>query len=398
LSQVITVRSRWHERRTGAIRLPPATGERTMSRVTTQARPADGNGRVTPAPPTPTAEDDSGAAGPADAPDPVSTEADEPVLTVAAVARRLGIAPATLRTWDRRYGVGPSDHATGRHRRYAPHDVARLEQMQRALLRGASPAEAARYALSAPARPAFGVPPPAAEPAGRVVAEGEVAPAARSRSGGRMLKLPGASRPAKGLSRAVLAMDSVAAQRLLADAIAERGVPYAWDELVRPVLLALAARWAQTGGYVECEHLLHECVLAAFVRATPLVASPCNPRPVLLACAPGERHSLPLHALEAELATRGVGTRMLGPALPSDALASAVRRIAPAVVVVWAQLARSADPAVVTGLPRARQRSRTFLAGPGWGADVDPAAALPDGVGPAADAVTGVVLGAKVSA
>ncbi|MEY3685921.1 MAG: hypothetical protein RJB00_871, partial [Actinomycetota bacterium] len=29
-------------------------------------------------------------------------------LTVASVARRLGIAPATLRTWDRRYGLGPS--------------------------------------------------------------------------------------------------------------------------------------------------------------------------------------------------------------------------------------------------------------------------------------------------
>ncbi|MFM8693986.1 MAG: transposase, partial [Actinomycetota bacterium] len=25
-------------------------------------------------------------------------------LTVASVARRLGVAPATLRTWDRRYG------------------------------------------------------------------------------------------------------------------------------------------------------------------------------------------------------------------------------------------------------------------------------------------------------
>src|SRR6202000_2006582 len=86
---------------------------------------------------------DSGAEPGAADPDP-----HEPFLTVAAVARRLGIAPATLRTWDRRYGVGPSGHATGRHRRYAGQDVARLELMQRALVRGASPAEAARYALA----------------------------------------------------------------------------------------------------------------------------------------------------------------------------------------------------------------------------------------------------------
>ena len=74
-------------------------------------------------------------------------EGAEPMLPVAAVARRLGIAPATLRTWDRRYGIGPREHTSGRHRRYAPEDIARLELMQQALLRGAAPAEAANYAL-----------------------------------------------------------------------------------------------------------------------------------------------------------------------------------------------------------------------------------------------------------
>ncbi len=38
---------------------------------------------------------------------------EAPALTVAAVARRLGVAPATLRTWDRRYGLGPSEHTPG---------------------------------------------------------------------------------------------------------------------------------------------------------------------------------------------------------------------------------------------------------------------------------------------
>jgi hypothetical protein len=307
----------------------------------------------------------------ADGPAATDTEPPEPVLTVAAVARRLGVAPATLRTWDRRYGVGPSNHATGRHRRYDGRDVARLELMQRALLRGASPAEAARYALCE-LRPGAG---PIAE------------------SGPRALRLPGAGRLARGFGRAVLAMDSIAAQRLLGEAIEASGVPRVWDEVVRPVLTALHRRWSGGGSAAELEHLLYECVLASLIRATPLVAHPRNVRPVLLACAPGEQHTLALHGLAATLACRGVGTRMLGPAVPADALTAAIRRTAPAAVVLWAQLARHADPALAVAASRGRQRTRLFFGGPGWQVvDLDPRLVLSGALGLAADDVEQAVL------
>jgi transposase-like protein len=73
-----------------------------------------------------------------------------PGLTVAAVARRLGVAPATLRTWDRRYGLGPTAHSPGAHRRYGPHDLARLTTMRRLLLEGVSAGDAARVAAAVP--------------------------------------------------------------------------------------------------------------------------------------------------------------------------------------------------------------------------------------------------------
>src|SRR5919199_6751234 len=71
-----------------------------------------------------------------------------PMLTVAAVARRLGVAPSTLRTWDRRYDLGPSAHTAGSHRRYSPEDLARLVVMRRLTLEGVPPADAARIALA----------------------------------------------------------------------------------------------------------------------------------------------------------------------------------------------------------------------------------------------------------
>src|SRR5512142_3007033 len=76
-------------------------------------------------------------------------EPPEPRLTVAAVARRLGVAPATLRTWDRRYGLGPTEHEQGTRRRYSAEDLRRLELMRRLTLEGVAPAEAARLAVAA---------------------------------------------------------------------------------------------------------------------------------------------------------------------------------------------------------------------------------------------------------
>ena len=69
------------------------------------------------------------------------SSAPQESLTVAAVARRLGVAPATLRTWDRRYGLGPSEHSSGEHRRYSAIDISRLTLMRKLVIAGVSPAE-----------------------------------------------------------------------------------------------------------------------------------------------------------------------------------------------------------------------------------------------------------------
>lgn len=85
------------------------------------------------------------------------------------------------------------------------------------------------------------------------------------------------------------------------------------------VLGAVTRRWAHSGTSIEIGHLLYECVHAALIKATPLVAIPCDPRPVLpKACRrtrPGWR---PL-----DLDPGGVLSGGLGPA--ADELGEAVR-------------------------------------------------------------------------
>jgi DNA-binding transcriptional MerR regulator len=328
-------------------------------------------------------------------------------LGVAAVARRLGVAPATLRSWHRRYGIGPSAHVDGRHRRYDAGDLDRLQRMQDALVHGLSVADAARRALevddSAPPV-ASGAP----DGAGREVdaAEGSTGVAAggstdaagvgtAGRVGGRGLRLPGAGQSARGLARAVLALDQPATREVLAEAVRALGVIRMWDEVARPVLVALADRWAETGAGVEVEHLLSESLVRVVHDAGSTGPPALSPRPVLLACVPGEAHSLPLSVLAAAASQRGIASRLLGAALPEPALRSAVRRIAPAAVVLWAQGPGPHLGALLADPPRLRPRCRWFVGGPGW-AEQD----LPDAIGrldslaAATDALESSALGA----
>src|SRR6185437_9441198 len=160
--------------------------------------------------------------------------------------------------------------------------------------------------------------------------------------GGRVLALPGGSAESRGLARAAMALDAVSMRAAVDRALAEHGVIPTWTELLCPVLVAVGERWAATGEGVEVEHLLAETAGSA-LRAVSTAPEPRNGRPVLLACAPEEQHSLPLSALAAALAEQGIGARLLGGGLPLAALRAAVRRTGPAALMVWAHAATSAD-------------------------------------------------------
>ncbi|MGF7234610.1 MAG: B12-binding domain-containing protein, partial [Frankia sp.] len=184
-------------------------------------------------------------------------------------------------------------------------------------------------------------------------------------SGGRVLSLPGAPAPARGLARAAMALDTEAMGRIVARALELEGVIAAWDGLLRPVLAAVGRRWEATGDGIEVEHLLTECVIGALRLHIDNVHRGGG-RPVLLACGPGDRHSLPLFAVAAGLAERGVASRMLGPAVPTTALRSAVARTGPAAVLIWAQMRMAADSRGIGMLPATRPPTATVVGGPGW--------------------------------
>jgi DNA-binding transcriptional MerR regulator len=267
---------------------------------------------------------------------------DEEKLTVAAVARRIGVAPATLRTWARRYGLGPSAHEAGEHRKYRPEDLAKLIMMRRLIVAGVSPAEAAEQALAYK---------------GNLNLE-QIVKSVHDRSD-----------VVDAVVHAAQSLDHNFVEALLRQEISQFGVIDSWHEVMVPVLIIVGDIWAQTGEGIEVEHLLSESITNVLRDFSREIKSPINPRPVLLASVGEELHCLPLHALNAALAELNIECQVLGARTPLEAISTVVTRSAPPAVFLWAQLAKNGDPIFFKNIPNVRPAPRVVLGGPGWDRD-----------------------------
>lgn len=263
-------------------------------------------------------------------------------VTVAEVAHRLGVAPATLRTWDRRYGLGPSDHEAGAHRRYTDEDLARLAVMRRLVVSGVPAQQAAQLAKNSPFLLDEPLPLPKFQDRDDVVA---------------------------AIVRALEGIDSGFVEALIRREILSAGIVKTWNEILVPALVIIGKRWEESGSGIELEHLFSEIVKRIMRDCTNDIESPRNPKPVLLASIGEEHHCLAIHALAAALAEENIATHFLGARTPVEALADMVRKTHPPVVFLWAQLQKNADYSAMTALPALRPAPRLILGGPGWQVD-----------------------------
>jgi DNA-binding transcriptional MerR regulator len=265
----------------------------------------------------------------------------EEKLTVAAVARRIGVAPATLRTWARRYGLGPSDHEEGEHRRYCPNDLAKLTMMRRLIVAGVTPADAAEQAKACKT----------IVPLKKIVKEFEVREEVVS-----------------ALYKALQGFDHVFVETTLAHEIDTYGVEGAWSDVIVPVLFLIGEEWENNQKGIEVEHLFSEILKRTMHNRVVELKKPINPRPVLLAAVGEELHSLPIYALAAALCERNIQTSVLGARTPLEALSAMVTRCAPPAIFLWAQLPKNAESKYWNEIPAIRPAPRIVVGGPGWDA------------------------------
>jgi len=296
----------------------------------------------------------AGSTGPG-APDPadrdVGERAAEVGWPVGVVAERLGIAAPTLRSWDRRHGVGPSVRTSGNHRRYTELDIRRVELMSRLTAQGV-PAQSAAESVLALGVDGLGQEPAAASPSEQ-----------------------DATDLVEALVGAASALDAGTLSLLLRGVLRRRDAGQAWVEVFAPALRRVGDLWQEGRVGVQAEHLTSELIqseLRAVVRDHRLRVAGL---PVVLAGADDELHHLPLIALEAELARNGVASLFLGPRVPADALISALRQSRPRAVFLWASLPRPRDEPFWRQLEVVDWPLEVVIGGPGWAG----ALAAPDG-------------------
>ena len=292
--------------------------------------------------------DDSGVA--------IQDPSPEAHLTVAAVARRIGVAPATLRTWDRRYGVGPSEHSEGEHRRYSEADLARLTHMRKLIVAGVPTLEASRQALALKATAGS-----------KKFSKGHS-------SALELLETADESELVEQLLRAAKSLDRELLEAGLRNYLAKNSVESTWHFVMCPLLTKVGDQWKKSGDGIEVEHLLSDLIIRILISRVAQPAPAKNEKAILIASIGEETHSLAITALAAALADRGIAFQFLGARTPQSALNEVVRCSAPPAIFLWAQLKKHADPSFITELPALRPKPRIIVGGPGW-ASVDLAGA-----------------------
>ncbi|MFV1958432.1 MAG: MerR family transcriptional regulator [Planctomycetota bacterium] len=226
----------------------------------------------------------------------IEGSAEGPHLSIGALAEASGIAPDTIRAWERRYGRPQAHRLPSGHRRYTAVDVRWLRRVAELLARGERPSVAVRFSDAELDRRLAGVPasrrtPPAIEKALKLATESD----------------------AEGLTR-LLQRD------------AERfGAHHFLRKRAGPLLEAVGRRWADGELHVRHEHLLTGILDDVLRSVRTSLPAPRRAPIALLATLPDEAHGIGVQMVAVACILALVRPLVLGTGTPIPEIVEAAR-------------------------------------------------------------------------
>ena len=234
----------------------------------------------------------------------------EGLVRIGELSRRLGVGTDRLRAWERRYGLLRPLRTSGGFRLYSRGDEQRVREMQAQLARGLSAAQAAEVVLATHQPATFRAP----------------SDDLRTR-----------------LATALAEFDDAGTNAALDRLFALLGPENVMRDVIYPYLRALGERWERDEIDVGQEHFASNLLQSRLVGLVPGRDPAAGPRAVL-ACAPGEHHSLGLTGLAVALRNRAWRVTYLGADTPLADIARAVETLDPRLVVISSTLAHNLPP------------------------------------------------------
>jgi MerR family transcriptional regulator, light-induced transcriptional regulator len=257
---------------------------------------------------------------------------------------RVGVSPDVLRAWEKRYRLLRPSRSKGGYRLYTKRDEWRVRLMQQQLWSGLSAAQAAQQ-----------------------VAQIERESNLRDES----IETP--SELAEQLASSLEAFDEDRAHDLLDRLFGLHGLERAIRDALMPYLSQLGERWARRQVSVAQEHFASRLIEGRLLA----LARGWNKGPgrrAVLACPPGEQHTLPLVSFGLILRSRGWRNIYLGAETPPSTVLMAADTVAADVVVMSAVSADRFAP-IARDLTALAHRRPLVLAGAGatseLGAELD---------------------------
>lgn len=244
------------------------------------------------------------------------------MYTIKQAARLSGVSEASLRGWERRYGVVVPQRNESGYRLYSPEDLAALSTMRRLVEEGWAAAEAANAVLT-------GTVATTPEP----VADREDANAAEE---------PGAATFTQLFLSSAKELDTAGIEESLDGGFTLGSFEHVVDSWLFPTLAALGDRWASAQIDVAGEHMASHAVHRRLSSAFEAAGSRSRGPAVVVGLPSGSQHDLGALAFATAIRRRGLDVLYLGANVPVDSWETAVR----------SRAARAAVLAVVTPADR----------------------------------------------
>ncbi|HEX6249697.1 MAG TPA: MerR family transcriptional regulator [Nocardioidaceae bacterium] len=273
------------------------------------------------------------------------------MFTIKQAAERTGTTPATLRAWEKRYGVGTSHRTESGYRLYDDRAIAALTAMRRLVDDGWTPASAAGAVGEAAPEVAGGSPEPTratpAAPPGQELTDEFLEAAAR--------------------------VDAAGVDSVLDRAFASAPFETVTDTWLMPTLWALGEAWAEGRVDVAGEHTASHAVMRRlahdFAAASPLARGPR----VVVGLPAGSHHELGALAFATAARRSGLAVVYVGADLPLDSWLRAVRAFPTRAAVIAVPTADDRDAAARTAEALLRARPDLVVAaGGGHSQDLAP--------------------------